>query len=199
MNSKFSNLDKTVNGDAETVGLSDIVDEIDIIVNGTDDLGSVEANTSDISNLNGKINGETGLAKTVDKIDTIVNGDDGLVKTVNDIKTGGSIVEEALKQTIKNMSAKVDNLDVVVNDSENGLVKKMENADSDILRIYDCIGEINEILDVEDVDEILERKKEEFSSVLDKILDIIEKRPLEISSNNLKMFILSLMMIKNRK
>ncbi len=265
LNSKFSNLDKTVNGDKETVGLSYIVDEIDIIVNGKDGLAdtvenlnskiigddgltskvtslksNVETNTSNISNLDSKINGETGLAKTVDKIDNIVNGENGLAKTVdnntnnisalnkivngendsgglvktvdkntsdiltlkdtvNDIKAGGSTIEEALKQTIKDMSTKVDNLDVVVNDSENGLVKKMENADSDILRIYDCIGEINEILDVEDVDEILERKKEEFSSVLDKILDIIEKRPQEISSNNLKMFVLSLMMIKNRK
>ncbi len=166
----------------------------------------ITTNTTDISNLktnfldlNKIVKGDDktdGLVKTVDK-----NTSDILTlkDTVNDIKAGGSTIEEALKQTIKNMSAKVDNLDVVVNDSENGLIKKMENADSDILRIYDCIGEINDILDIEDVDEILERKKEEFSSVLDKILDIIEKRPQEISSNNLKMFVLSLMMIKNRK
>ena len=64
--------------------------------------------------------------------------------------------------------------------------------------LYDYDNALSEVLDVEGVKKLLEKKNYEFNDVLKYIVDIIENRHSDLRSINMKMLILSILANKQK-
>ena len=83
-------------------------------------------------------------------------------------------------------------------DYESTILYRLDITEYDIDMLYDYDNTLSEVLDVEGVKKLLEKKNYEFNDVLKYIVDIIENRHSDLRSINMKMLILSILANKQK-
>ena len=83
-------------------------------------------------------------------------------------------------------------------DYESTILYRLDTTEYDIDMLYDYDNALSEVLDVEGVKKLLEKKNYEFNDVLKYIVDIIENRHSDLRSINMKMLILSILANKQK-
>ena len=83
-------------------------------------------------------------------------------------------------------------------DYESTILDRLDTTEYDIDMLYDYENALSEVLDVEGVKKLLEKKNYEFDDVLKYIVDIIENRHSDLRSINMKMLILSILANKQK-
>ena len=83
-------------------------------------------------------------------------------------------------------------------DYESTILDRLDTAEYDIDMLYDYDNTLSEVLDVDEVKKLLEKKNYEFDDVLKYIVDIIENRHSDLRSINMKMLILSILANKQK-
>ena len=83
-------------------------------------------------------------------------------------------------------------------DYESTILDRLDTAEYDIDMLYDYDNALSEVLDVEGVKKLLDKKNYEFDDVLKYIVDIIENRHSDLRSINMKMLILSILINKQK-
>ena len=81
---------------------------------------------------------------------------------------------------------------------ETTILNRLDTTEYDIDMLYDYENALSEVLDVEGVKKLLDKKNYEFDDVLKYIVDIIENRHSDLRSINMKMLILSILANKQK-
>ena len=103
-----------------------------------------------------------------------------------------------LDRTESNIGIDNDGDKLTGEDYESTILDRLDTTEYDIDMLYDYDNALSEVLDVEGVKKLIEKKNYEFDDVLKYIVDIIENRHSDLKSINMKMLILSILINKQK-